>query len=188
MQIGLGVTTGSISPIFSQGAIENTGVATNVAIQGNGFFVLGDGGERAYTRAGNFSFDTDGMLVTPDGHAVQGYTAIDPVTGDDHHHRPADQHHRPAGRAAPAVADDAVRHVTNLDARRAVGDDVHGLGADLRLARRVARRDHHLHEDRRRARGTTTITVPGDEVTGGTAGTPFAIATGTLGVRRRPAC
>ena len=68
MQVGLGVVTGSISPVFSQGAIENTREATNVAIQGNGFFVVrGDGAQRRYTRAGNFSFDNDGTLVTPDG-------------------------------------------------------------------------------------------------------------------------
>src|SRR5512147_3092431 len=40
MQVGLGVTTGSISPVFSQGSIESSGEATNVAIQGSGFFVL----------------------------------------------------------------------------------------------------------------------------------------------------
>src|SRR5918995_1025657 len=79
MQIGLGVTTGAISPVFSQGAIENTREATNVAIQGGGFFVVADAeGSEAYTRAGNFSFDKDGKLVTPDGHFVQGYTGIDP--------------------------------------------------------------------------------------------------------------
>ena len=51
MQVGLGVVTGSISPVFSQGAIENTREATNVAIQGNGFFVVrGDARQRA-TRA-----------------------------------------------------------------------------------------------------------------------------------------
>ena len=82
MQVGLGVVTGSISPVFSQGAIENTREATNVAIQGNGFFVVrGDEG-LAYTRAGNFSFNADGELVTPDGLRVQGYTGIDPVTGN----------------------------------------------------------------------------------------------------------
>src|SRR5947208_12276748 len=70
MQIGLGVTTGSISPNFSQGGMANTGVPTNVAIQGNGFFVLGDQNHRAYTRAGDFSFNAEGMLVTSDGKAV----------------------------------------------------------------------------------------------------------------------
>jgi hypothetical protein len=82
MQVGLGVTTGAISPVFSQGAIENTREATNVAIRGGGFFVVADDdGSYAYTRAGNFSFDKDGKLVTPDGHFVQGYTGIDPATG-----------------------------------------------------------------------------------------------------------
>ena len=52
MQIGLGVNTGSISPNFSQGGIESTGISTNVAIQGNGFFMVGDSAHRAYSRAG----------------------------------------------------------------------------------------------------------------------------------------
>ena len=67
MQVGLGVVTGSISPVFSQGAIENTREATNVAIQGAGFFPVRDGSRVGYTRAGNFSFDDTGMLITPDG-------------------------------------------------------------------------------------------------------------------------
>ena len=64
MQIGLGVTTGSISPNFRQGGIENTGVPTNVAIQGSGFFVIGAAGNRSYTRAGDFSQDANGTLIT----------------------------------------------------------------------------------------------------------------------------
>ena len=78
--VGLGVTTGSISPNFAQGGVQNTGVPTNVAIQGSGFFVIGDPNERAYTRAGDFSFNTNGLLVTPDGQPVQGFSTIDPVT------------------------------------------------------------------------------------------------------------
>src|SRR5665647_91008 len=77
MQVGLGVTTGSISPTFSQGSIQNTTEATNVAIQGNGFFMVRGVDGAAYTRAGNFSFDNTGALVTPDGYKVQGYTSVD---------------------------------------------------------------------------------------------------------------
>lgn len=80
MQIGLGVTTGSINPNFKQGGIEGTGVPTNVAIQGSGFFVLGDAANRQYTRAGDFSLNASGILVTPDGVPVQGYTQVDPLT------------------------------------------------------------------------------------------------------------
>src|SRR5690606_4559216 len=82
MQVGLGVVTGSISPVFSQGPIENTREATNVAIQGSGFFVVREGDSTSYTRAGNFSFNDDGELVTSDGLRVQGYTQVDAVTGE----------------------------------------------------------------------------------------------------------
>ena len=82
MQVGLGVTTSAIAANFSQGGIDATGVATNVAVQGNGFFVIGGADARGYTRAGDFSFDQNGRLVTSDGHAVQGFTSIDPTTGN----------------------------------------------------------------------------------------------------------
>ena len=83
MQIGLGTNVGSISPVFSQGSIERTSESSNVAIQGAGFFIVADpnGSGQSYTRAGNFSFDADGALVTPEGWKVQGYTATDPATG-----------------------------------------------------------------------------------------------------------
>ena len=82
MQVGLGVVTGSISPVFSQGAIETTREATNVAIQGSGFFMVRHDDGVSYTRAGNFSFNADGELVTPDGLRVQGYSQVDPLTGN----------------------------------------------------------------------------------------------------------
>ena len=102
MQVGLGVLTGSISPVFSQGAIENSRESTNVAIQGNGFFVVRGENGNAYTRAGNFSFNADGDLVTPDGWRVQGYTQVDPVDRQGRHHGRAQRHRAAAGRAAPA--------------------------------------------------------------------------------------
>jgi len=78
---GLGVTIASITPVFSQGSIESSREASNVAIEGNGLFVVDGPLGQAYTRAGNFSFNADGALVTPDGYRVQGYTDIDPITG-----------------------------------------------------------------------------------------------------------
>jgi flagellar hook protein FlgE len=81
MQVGLGVTTGSISPNFRQGGIQNTGVPTNVAIQGSGFFVIGAADDRSYTRAGDFAQDAHGTLITSDGRPVQGYTAVNAATG-----------------------------------------------------------------------------------------------------------
>ena len=79
-QIGLGVGVAAITPVFSQGSIESSRSATNVAIQGNGFFLLNGSEGPSYTRAGAFGFDATGTLVSPDGQKVQGYMALDPIT------------------------------------------------------------------------------------------------------------
>jgi len=74
-QVGRGVAVGAIIGDFSQGALESTTEATDVAITGNGFFMVRPPGEeiRYYTRAGNFRFDKDGYLINPHGHRVQGW-------------------------------------------------------------------------------------------------------------------
>jgi flagellar hook protein FlgE len=75
-QIGTGVTTSSIANQFTQGSITNTGVNTNMAVDGNGFFLVKDpaSGEEYVTRDGNFTVDSNGFLVTSSGMNVQGYT------------------------------------------------------------------------------------------------------------------
>ncbi len=77
MQIGLGMKTTSIENIYSQGSLEQTGVLTDLAIQGDGFFVLNAGDTQVLTRAGQFFFDADGKLVNHSGLAVQGWQLND---------------------------------------------------------------------------------------------------------------
>ncbi|MCD6374680.1 MAG: flagellar hook protein FlgE [Caldisericaceae bacterium] len=77
MQIGLGMKTTSIENLFSQGSLEQTGVLTDMAIEGDGFFVLNAGEVRVLTRAGQFFFDADGKLVNHRGLAVQGWMMTD---------------------------------------------------------------------------------------------------------------
>ena len=72
-QVGLGVKVGTITNSFAQGALQQTGRGSDLAIQGDGFFIANLGGQRLYTRAGDISFDTSGRLVTPDGGAIQGW-------------------------------------------------------------------------------------------------------------------
>jgi len=73
-QIGLGVGVASIDNIMEQGPMQLTGKNTDMAISGNGFFVVRDGGRYLYTRAGNFDFDAQGFLVNPaTGQRVQGW-------------------------------------------------------------------------------------------------------------------
>ena len=80
LQVGRGVKMSSIDQLFTQGSMENTGSPTDMAIQGDGFFVVSDGTGMYYTRAGHFIFDKDGRLVNSDGYTVQGWQ-INPTTG-----------------------------------------------------------------------------------------------------------
>ena len=73
VQVGLGVQVGSISMNTTQGSAQMTGRPTDLMIQGDGMFVVQRNGENFYTRAGSFTFDETGTLVTPDGARVQGY-------------------------------------------------------------------------------------------------------------------
>ncbi len=76
MQVGTGVNTDSITNQFVQGTINRTGVNTDLAISGNGFFVVRNAatGAQFVTRAGDFHVDASGFLVTADGLRVQGYS------------------------------------------------------------------------------------------------------------------
>jgi flagellar hook protein FlgE len=75
VQIGLGVKMGGVSTNFGQGSSQLTGVSTDFAIQGGGFFVTNNGIENQFTRAGSFTMDAAGKLTSPDGNIVQGYMA-----------------------------------------------------------------------------------------------------------------
>lgn len=92
-QVGLGVNIGAIDTLFTQGADQQTGVPTDVALDGSGFFMVspnvvsnvptgttgstvtqvGTGSQVYFTRAGNFNVDSSGNLVLPDGSKLLGY-------------------------------------------------------------------------------------------------------------------
>ncbi|ADH99258.1 flagellar basal-body rod protein FlgF [Salisediminibacterium selenitireducens] len=85
-QVGLGGSTASIDTINTQGSLQSTGRDLDMAISGDGFFQVADGGQNFYTRAGNFYLDENGMLVNADGLRLQGYGvgddgAIDEAAG-----------------------------------------------------------------------------------------------------------
>ena len=88
--IGLGVGLSSVDTIVTPGSAQPTGKVTDMAIDGNGYFILNDGGTIVYSRAGAFDFDAAGNLVNTSGLRVMGYLpergadgtwAIDPATG-----------------------------------------------------------------------------------------------------------
>src|SRR5579862_1549377 len=69
----------SVSSPMTQGSVSTTGVPTDVAIQGNGLFILDNGGTQVYTRAGNFTTNANGNLVDANGNNVMGYAAVNGV-------------------------------------------------------------------------------------------------------------
>ena len=79
LQLGTGVKPVATERIFTQGNLQQTGNAKDVAIQGNGFFqVLMPDGTTTYTRDGSFQLDSNGQLVTASGYTVQPAITIPP--------------------------------------------------------------------------------------------------------------
>jgi flagellar hook protein FlgE len=75
-EVGLGMTVAAIDTVFTQGNLQSTGISTDVAIQGNGFFLEKNGEKSYYTRAGAFGLDNQGTLVNPaSGYRIQGWMA-----------------------------------------------------------------------------------------------------------------
>src|SRR5689334_2719904 len=64
-QVGLGVSLGAVDTLQTQGNLQTTGKPTDMAIQGNGFFLVSSGNNVSYTRDGTFDLDSDGVLVNP---------------------------------------------------------------------------------------------------------------------------
>jgi len=84
-QVGSGVLTASITNQFTQGSITSTGVQTDMAVNGNGFFLVKDSstGASYATRDGEFTMDSSGYLVTSTGMRVQGYSDAGLTTQGD---------------------------------------------------------------------------------------------------------
>jgi flagellar hook protein FlgE len=76
-QVGLGMNIATIDTIHTQGSLQTTGIKSDLAVQGNGFFMLRSGDQAYYSRAGAFGVDEEGMLVNPaNGMRVQGWNAV----------------------------------------------------------------------------------------------------------------
>src|SRR5438876_446853 len=121
-QVGLGVQPAAIDSLFSQGSLQGTGVVTDLAVQGNGFFVLSDAqGGRLFTRAGNFSLDKNGELATSTGALVQGYTTKD-TSGGIVTSGALGNISIPPGLTAPPKASTTFSATTNLNASARVDD------------------------------------------------------------------
>ena len=119
LQTGSGVQTSSTDGNFSEGSLNTTGTASNMAISGNGFFVVQSAtGGQAYTRNGDFTTNNQGQITTPDGALVLGYPAVNGVVNTATTLQPLNVG---TGVIAPAVTSTGFNITANLEADLAVG-------------------------------------------------------------------
>jgi len=168
-----------------QGTFDFTDRSLDLAIDGNGLFVVSDGTSQFYTRAGNFQVDKDGNFVTEDGKQVMGFTTASPTT-------PVAL--TVTGVSGQATATSTVSLAGNLDSSTAVralpaatSFTTLSQGADFVSPITVidslgAQHDISLYffHDTAPLGFTIQAYVDGGEVTGGTAGTPSLVGTGTV--------
>jgi flagellar hook protein FlgE len=122
-QVGFGTATPLTVRDFSQGALQTSGGLLNGAISGDGFFVVQDvNGNTEYTRAGSFQTDKNGNLLTATGQYVQGWTAIDPTTGQVNTNGPVGNIVVPVGSLEAPVATSTMSMDLNLNSAAAAGN------------------------------------------------------------------
>ena len=177
LQIGAGVGSTMTTRNFTQGSVQNTGGALDAAIQGGGFFIMQDtAGNTTYTRDGKFSLNTTGQLVNSTGQLVQGWTAVNGVVN-------------PSGAVSaisvPSLSSQAPTPTANmsvsanLNASAKVGDS---FSAPIQVVDSLGN-THTLTVNFKNTAPLTwsyDVSIPGDDLTGGTPGLATSIANGSL--------
>ena len=174
VQQGAGVKVSSQPSNFTQGDVTSTGVDTDVAINGNGFFVVQQNGVQSYTRAGNFEVGTNNLLETAGGQQVLGYPAVNGVVNTS---QGLGTISLGAGAISPAAVTANVTLTSNLDATAAVGstystqatiyDSLGGSHAITFTYTKTATNTWDYN-----------VTIPAADINGATA--PVSVGSGTL--------
>ena len=184
-QVGFGTGRPLTVRQFSQGAIQASTGLLDAAIQGDGFFVARNSqGNQVYTRSGNFQLDLAGNLLTNTGERVQGWTTTDPTTGGVNTNGAINDIVVPVGLLKKPIATTQFTIDLNLNSAADIGaasdfstpiEVFDSLGGSHVLT---------VHFQKTGAgQWSYRVTMPGAEVTGGTAGQDYDIpnATGSLG-------
>ncbi len=176
VQIGSGVSVSSTDSDFTEGNLNATGTASNMAVSGNGFFVTqASNGDQDFTRAGDFTTNNAGQLVTPSGELVLGYPAVNGVVNPSGALQPL----QVGSVTSPAVASTTVGITANLDSDSAIGTTAPSSSLSVYDSLGQA---HTLSVSyTMTAAGTWdyTVTVPSADVTAGATGTT-TVGSGTL--------
>jgi len=182
-QVGFGTGQPLTIRQFTQGAIQTSSGLLDAAIQGDGFFVLKTpSGGTSYSRAGNFLADKDGNLLTDMGDRVQGWTTLNPITGAVDTNGPIGNIIVPVGSLRPPTATTTFSVDLNLDST-AAADATSAKAVPLTIIDSLGG-SHILTLNFQKTgpnQWSYDVTIPGEDIAGGTAGTPFDTgATGTL--------
>lgn len=182
-QVGLGVAKPITVRQFTQGAVQGSGGLLDAAIQGDGFFVVKNAdGQNLYTRAGSFQVDANGTLLTHTGEHVQGWTSTG-VTGTVNTSGAIGDIVVPIGAAKKPVPTSEFTLDANLNST-AAADATSAFSGTINVYDSLG--GTHVVTANFQKTGANQwsygFTIPGAEITGGTAGTPFDIsgASGTL--------
>ncbi len=180
IQIGGGVSATFSQRQFTQGSIQLSGGAFDAAIQGNGFFIVRDkAGDTLYTRAGNFELDANGNLVTSTGQTVQGWMSSNGVVNTSgaisNITIPANSLHTPSATTQFTVN-------LNLQSDGVVGQPNGSFSAPVQIVDSLGSK-HTLTVSFTKTGANQwdySVTIPGEDLTSGTAGTPSQLAKGSL--------
>lgn len=164
MQVGLGMDIASIDQLFTQGNLQYSEVTTDLAVQGDSFFMVSDGVRNFYTRAGSFRPDGAGNLVAPNGFILQGRVAVNGQLTNQ-----IGAIRIPFGQKSPAKASTRAELGGNLDADAPAGTereatitvyDSQGVGHELRvtLTKTAAQNQWSYEIDVDDIQGSVTLT------------------------------
>jgi flagellar hook protein FlgE len=177
IQTGYGVNISGTDSNFGEGNLSATGIASNMALSGNGFFVTqGINGLPSYTRSGDFSTNNSGFIVTPGGELVMGYPAANGVVNTSAALQGINVSN---GLTSPPVASTTVGVTANLDSSTAVGGTA--TGSSLTVYDSLGQAHTLTVSYTKTAANTWTysVSVPSADITGG-VGTSTMVGTGTL--------
>ncbi len=183
-QVGFGTAQPLTVREFSQGAIQTSPGLLDAAIQGDGFFVTqSPQGGMLYTRAGNFQVDKSGFLLTDTGNQVQGWTTVDPSTGKINSNGPITNIVVPTGGLQAPVTTTSLSVDLNLNAS-AAADTTSDFSTPVTVYDSLGN-SHVLtigFEKTGINQWSYKVSIPGEDVSGGTPGAPFDIpgASGSL--------
>jgi flagellar hook protein FlgE len=176
IQVGSGVSVSGTVSNFTEGNLNATSTASNMAVSGNGFFITqGANNTLDYTRAGDFTTNNAGQLITPSGQLLLGYPAVNGVVNSSASLQPL----QVTSVISPAVASTTVGITANLDSDTAIGDSA--ASSSLNVYDSLGS-SHTLTVSYVKTAANTwtyTVSVPSTDITGGTGATT-TVGSGTL--------